>query len=333
MRRLSPAALVCTLAAAAFSLLAVLASPPPEVQTGQGLRIDLGQGEILETVRIPAGGFMMGESHLNRNSIGFFAPHELIARRVVLSKPLFAGKFEVTVGQFRRFVAETGYQTDAESGKRPWHDLTTGAYTVVEGSWGKKADASWRNPGFEQTDLHPVTCLSWFDAVSFCEWVGRRSGRKCRLPTEAELEYVQRGATENTYYWGVRPDPLGRHANIADAGGLEDQDLFFDQGPTMKRFIPKGRNDGYRFTTPVGYFQPNLFGLYDAIGNVWEYTLDWEGADPRRRDPGGSTTGPVRSMRGGSWMSSPDFCRPSFRAEIAPESRTSTRGMRVVIEE
>jgi formylglycine-generating enzyme required for sulfatase activity len=302
-------------------------------QQKPAVRFDLGKGETLEFVCIPAGYFVMGESHLNRNSIGFFAQHELIARRVSLSRGFYVGQCEVTVGQFRRFVDETGYQTDAESGKRPWRGLTTGAYTVVGDGWGKKADASWRNPGFEQTDLHPVTCLSWFDAIAFCEWVSRWSGRKCRLPTEAELEYAQRGATETPYYWGGRPDPSGRLANIADAGYLEDQDLFFDQRPAMKRFIPKGRNDGFRYTTPVGYFQPNLFGLYDAIGNVWEYTLDWEGGDPARVDPRGSPSVPLRSMRGGGWMSSPDFCRPSFRAEITPASRTGTRGMRVVIEE
>jgi formylglycine-generating enzyme required for sulfatase activity len=316
-----------------FCVLAGLGGSSAETRHTPAVRIDLGGGETLEFVRIPGGYFVMGESHLNRNSIGFFAPHELIARRVFLSKSLYVGQFEVTVGQFRRFAEETGYQTDAESGKRPWRGLTTGAYIVSGDGWGKKVDASWRNPGFGQTDLHPVTCLSWFDAVAFCDWVSRRSGRKCRLPTEAELEYAQRGATETAYYWGVRPDPSGRLANIADAGGLEDRDLFFDKEPAMKRFIPTGRNDGFRYTTPVGYFQPNLFGLYDAIGNVWEYTLDWAGGEPAPRDPRGSTAGPLRSMRGGGWMSSPDFCRPSFRAEIEPEGRTSTRGLRVVIEE
>jgi len=275
----------------------------------------------------------MGESHLNRSSIGFFSPHDLVARPVRISRSFYAGKYLVTVEQFERFVRATNYVTDAESGNRPWRNLTKGAYTAVENSWEPKQDANWRNPGFPQDRQHPVTCISWYDAEAFCNWASTQSGRKVRMPTEAELEYLQRAGTETRYYWGPHTDHRGVLANVADDGIKGDEDIFLDGQPSMKHLIPKGRNDGYRYTTPVGFFKPNLFGVYDAIGNVWEYTLDWEGADPARVDPKGMNADRWRSMKGGSWMSTPDFYRPSIRLQIEPESRTSTRGLRIVVED
>jgi len=252
---------------------------------------------------------------------------------VRLTRPFYAGTYLVTLQQFRRFIEASGYVTDAENGSRPWRGLTRGAYTIVGNSWGPRPDASWRSPGFPQDDTHPVTCISWNDADAFCRWVAAQTGRKARLPTEAELEYLQRTGTETRYYWGSRPDPRGLWANVTDDGMIGDEDIFPDGQPLMKHWIPKGRNDGYRYTTPVGFFGPNPFGLYDAIGNVWEYTQDWEGPDPALVDPRPTSAARLKSMKGGSWMSTPDFYRPSLRIQVEPESRTSTRGIRVVLEE
>lgn len=305
-------------------------SPQP---VGKSLTLQLGADVEMELVGIPAGEFVIGESHVNRGSIGFFAPHELLARQVRLTKPFYIGKYEVTVAQFRRFVQATGFLTDAETGSRPWKNLQKGAYTIVGNSWGPKTDASWQNPGFPQDGTHPVTCISWYDAVAFCEWLSHQTKHVCRLPTEAELEYAQRANTLTRYYWGILPDAHGVWANVADPNGLEDKDIFFEKEVSMKHPLPAGRNDKYRYTAPVGSFPPNPFGLYDAIGNAWEYTLDWEGADPARVDPRGADSETLRGMRGGSWMSTPDFYRPSFRAEIEREGRTSSRGMRIVVEQ
>ena len=308
----------------------------------QEISLDLGGGVKLELVRIPAGGFMMGETEVARNLIGLFAPQELRVRHVKITKPFYVGKYEVTVDQFRRFVEATSYQTDAETGKRPWRGLTTGAYTVVDGNWGKDENASWKNPGFPQEGNHPVTCISWYDAVAFCQWVVSQTKRPCRLPTEAELEYAHRAGTPIRYYWGNRPadagrkpdSPLGYWANVGDDKMRDsaDEDIFLDSKNVMKSLIPKGRDDGYTYTAPVGMFYPNPFGLYDAIGNVWEYTLDWAGPNPGLTDPRGADSEKVRSMRGGSWISTPDLYRPSYRAEIEREGRTSTRGMRILVE-
>lgn len=304
--------------------------------------LDLGSGLKLELIRIPPGEFMMGETDWSRALIGLFAPHDLRARQVTITKAFHLGKYEVTVGQFQRFVEDSGYETDAETGRRAWRELGKGCYTMGGGSWGPKSDASWRNPGFPQDSDHPVTCISWFDAAEFCRWLSGKTGLRVRLPTEGELEYGQRALTVTRYYWGKRPAdyvrdprlPSGYWANVADAAmaDVSDADLFLT-GTEMRSLIPEGRDDGYEGTAPVGKFYPNPRGLFDAIGNVWEYTLDWAGEDPDRTDPRGPDTEGVRSMRGGSWLNSPDAYRPSFRPEIEPGGRTSTRGMRVLVEE
>ncbi len=313
------------------------------------ITLDLGGGVRLELVRIPEGDFQMGETEVTRNLIGLFAPHELRARQVAVTKAFYLGKYEITVEQFRRFIDASGYQTDAESGKRPWKNLTTGAYTVVDGKWTKKADASWKNPGFPQEANHPVTCISWNDAMEFCRWASRQTKRNVRLPTEAELEDAARAWTVTRYYWGnkatsaplLSQNPsgerlgLGFWANVADTdmASIGDEDLFLDKALVMKTPIPAKRSDGHRYTAPVGSFYPNPFGLYDVIGNVWEYTLDWAGENPSGRDPRGADSAKLRTMRGGSWISTPDVFRPSYRAEIEMQGRTSTRGMRVLIDE
>ncbi len=312
-------------------LMVVLAGVGP-AQTGDTTTLDLGEGVKVELVRIPAGEFLMGENHITRSLTGFFGPHEFFGRTVRLSRSFRTGKYEVTVKQFRRFVEATGYQTDAESGQRTWGGLRTGLFTVVDGAWRKNATASWRNPGFSQEDDHPVTGISWYDATAFCEWVSSRTRRACRLPTEAELEYAQRARTPTRYFWGIGMDEKGAWANVADSDGLQDDDVLGDNKHLMKNVVPEDRNDNYRYTAPVGMFHANAFGLYDAIGNVWEYTLDWAGVKPALADPRGTGDEKVRSMRGGSWISTPDLYRSSFRPEIEPESRTSTRGMRLVVE-
>ena len=306
------------------------------------LTLSLGAGVELELVRIPAGEFTMGEADYSRALIGLFAPHDLRSRQVKITRSFYIGKFEVTVDQFRRFAKASGYRTDAERGKRPWKELRTGCYTFVKGEWMPAAKGSWKDPGFKQDPNHPVTCISWHDANEFCRWLGSQTGHAVRLPTEAELEYAQRAKTPTRYYWGKKPAdyvrdprrPIGYWANVADSemAALSDADLFLT-GTEMRSLIPDPRDDGYTYTAPVGEFYPNPFGLYDAIGNVWEYTLDWAGEDPARVDPRGADSSEIKGMRGGSWVSTPDAYRPSYRAEIEPQERTSTRGMRVLVEE
>ena len=220
--------------------------------------LDLGSGVQLELIRIPPGEFMMGETDWSRALIGLFANHDLRARQVKITKAFYVGKYEVTVEQFRRFVTESGYETDAETGRRSWRELGKGCYTMGGGSWGPKSEASWRNPGFPQESDHPVTCISWFDAAEFCRWLSGKTGLRARLPTEGELEYGQRALTVTRYYWGKRPAdyvrdprlPSGYWANVADAAmaDVSDADLFLT-GDRNAQSHPRGagrriRGDG-----------------------------------------------------------------------------------------
>ena len=130
----------------------------------------------MKFVRIPAGEFVMG-SPLNENG----RDNNEIQHRVKLTTPFFMGIHHVTRGQFAAFAKDNGYMTDAE--KEGW------AYVWTNGNWNKVSGASWKSPGFDQTDEHPVVDVSWNDAVAFCQWLSRNEGKHYRLPTEAEWEY------------------------------------------------------------------------------------------------------------------------------------------------
>ena len=132
-------------------------------------------------------------------------------------------------------------------------------------SFGFHANYSWRNVGFAQTDLHPVVCVSWNDAVAFCDWLSRKEGKTYRLPTEAEWEYACRAGTTTRYWCGDDPEGLARAANVPDASA---KSLF----PAWKTI---GASDGCVFTAPVGSYRPNPFGLYDMHGNAWQWCSDW----------------------------------------------------------
>ena len=204
---------------------------------------------------VPAGEFMMGsgESALataaffNKNYgenhlTPYFFKDEHPQHRVRITKPFYLGTYHVTRGQFRQFVANAGYKTDAEKGEKP-------------GAWGWNPDNkevgfnekySWRITGFEQTDEHPVVNVSWNDAAAFCKWLSRKEGTTYRLPTEAEWEYACRAGTTTRYSSGDDPETLAKAGNVADAAAKAK---FPDWTWTIKA------SDGYVFTSPVGSFQ------------------------------------------------------------------------------
>jgi len=182
-----------------------------------------------EMVRIPAGSFRMGDIQGGGDS------DEKPVHEVSLSA--FAmGKYEVTVGEFKRFVKATKYKTDAEKGGSCW---------VYRGSNSGK---NWRNPSFSQNDNHPVTCVSWNDATAYTIWLSEQTGKEYRLPTEAEWEYSARAGTDTKYWWG---NNIGTNKANCDGCGSE-----WDNTKTA----------------PVGSFKENPFGLHDTVGNVWEWT-------------------------------------------------------------
>jgi formylglycine-generating enzyme required for sulfatase activity len=243
---------------------------------------------------------------------------------VRITKPFYLGTYHVTRGQFRQFVKDSGYKTDAEKAAIPGALALNPEKEKLE----FKKKYSWRNVGFRQTDEHPVVNVSWNDAVEFCKWLSKKEGKTYRLPTEAEWEYACRAGTTTRYYSGDDPETLAKVANIADA-------TFKAEFPSRDGTIKA--SDGYVFTSPVGQFKPNAFGLYDMHGNAWQWCADWYGSDYYRKSPKEDPRGPKddseargRVQRGGSWPVSPNLVRSAQRTMCNPDMRNNTSGFRVV---
>jgi formylglycine-generating enzyme required for sulfatase activity len=241
---------------------------------------------------------------------------------VRITQPFYLSAHEVTVGQFRRFVTATGYKTDAEKdgeGGSGWNE-TEGKFE------GRKPQYSWRNPGFSQTDEHPVVNVSWRDAVAFCEWLGRQDGGTYRLPREAEWEYACRAGSTNAFWNGDDVESLATIGNIMDASAKAKWRNY----PNLS-YVE--RSDGFVFTSPVGNYPSNGFGLYDMHGNVWEWCSDWYGAYPdvSVSDPEGPIEGSRRVFRGGGWSNVAANCRSAVRSWNAPSHRRFDLGFRLAL--
>jgi formylglycine-generating enzyme required for sulfatase activity len=221
-----------------------------------------------EMVEVPAGSFMMGASaevEARQGMPASLTGETQPVHKVTFAKPFAIGEYPVTVAQFRAFVQDTGYDAGAYCYIQHLND----GHMIYEGARGY----SWRDPGFPQADNHPVVCVSWDDATAYAAWLSKKTGRSYSLPSEAEFEYAMRGGTTTDFYWGDgRPDhddPACLYANIA---GLESGRAMGDV--PMGRFYRFQCSDGYAYTSPVGSYRPNAFGLYDMIGNVWELLED-----------------------------------------------------------
>jgi sulfatase modifying factor 1 len=210
----------------------------------------------------------------------------------------YAGKYEVTVGEFRGFVNETGYKTDAErqDGCHSW---------IGDGKEEKIKDHNWSNTGFPQTDRDPVVCVSWNDAYKYIQWLNKKDGSNFSLLTEAEWEYAARsGGKEYQYSWG----------NGAPSGNVADEAAKVELSGLN---IWKGYRDGFAYTAPAGSFRPNDLGIYDMSGNVYEWVLDWQedsyyGHSPKS-NPRGPDKGKYKILRGGAWDLQPDTARTTSR--------------------
>jgi formylglycine-generating enzyme required for sulfatase activity len=274
----------------------------------------------MELVLIPAGKFTMGSPPGEEGRLDNEKAHE-----VEITRPFYLGKYEVTKGEFARFVQDREYhggkeyQTEAErDGKGGW-GLDAG------GAWRQKPEYTWRNTGWTQTDRHPVVNVSRNDAVAFCKWLSAKEGKKYRLPTEAEWEYSCRAGTTTAFHSGSNdPETLATVANVADV--------------SFKRKFPKSTtikaDDGYVFTAPVGKFKPNAFGLYDMLGNAWEWCQDWYDSkyyeNSPKQDPVCESAGACRVVRGGSFNTLARSCRAASRPFYEPAARFDNIGFRVV---
>jgi formylglycine-generating enzyme required for sulfatase activity/tRNA A-37 threonylcarbamoyl transferase component Bud32 len=242
----------------------------------------------MKLVAIPAGKFTMGSPQpeidhwlkiVGENWEKAHLPGEGPEHEVEISRPFYMGATEVTVGQFRQFVTQKNYLV---------------------------GDDRWKNPGWEQTDDHPVVFVSWNNAVDFCTWLSSKEGKTYRLPTEAEWEYSCRAGTRTRYSFGDSEADLPLYA-------------WFNGNA-------QGR------THPVRQLHPNRWGLFGMHGNAWEWCQDsWDPNyyknSPRRDPPGGS--GGIRVARGGGWLNVPLNCRSAFRSFADPGHRNDI-GFRVL---
>jgi formylglycine-generating enzyme required for sulfatase activity len=255
---------------------------------------------------VPAGRFKQGSAHADGSSATFERPPHW----VLIGRPFAISTSAVTVDEFRPFIAATG---------RDMRGCDT-----YDDRWRIRPDANWENPGFVQTGSHPVTCVSWEDAKAYAGWLSRTTGHAYRLPSAAEWEYAARAGGEAVRPWN--PDGAGAcaSANVADQRAAR-------RYPGWTVFPC---DDGYVYTAPVGSFKANSFGLNDMLGNVFQWTDDCWHADYTGVPTDGSarTYGDCseRELRGGSWFTTPEFVRASYRNHFAVNYRTSSVGIRLV---
>jgi sulfatase modifying factor 1 len=288
----------------------------------------------MQLVRIPAGEFWMGGTESAEDLVKAFPnsnrkpedfADEYPRHRVQITKPFSMGRCEVTIGQFRQFTDATGYKTTAETdGKGGWgYHPTTGICS------GREERFNWREAGFPQTDDHPVLNVSWYDAVAFCDWLSQKEGRRYRLPTEAEWEYACRAGTTTRYYHGNDRAGLAKIGRLMNA----NTDKKYEDVQDQVHFLKPGES----LTAKVGSYEPNAWGLYDMLGNVWEWTSDWYDENyyshSPDKDPPGAADANVKVRRGGAWNSYPIFARCSFRNWNNRSTRCINLGFRVVREE
>lgn len=239
----------------------------------------------IEFIRVPGGCFIMGDTY--GDGQGDEKPlHE------VCVDSFWMGKFEVTNSQYRRF------KNSHKSGSYEGNDLNG--------------------------DRQPVTNVTWYDAVNYANWLSEMTGKKFRLPTEAEWEYAARGNTSGRNYWGDNPYESCKHANGADKSAKSQ----WGEWSTTEC------NDGYKASAPVGLFYPNNFGLHDIMGNAWEWTNDWYDSEyyseSPKHNPQGPPTGRLKIPRGGGWMNASECVRVADRNGFSPDFSILFLGFRLV---
>lgn len=305
------------------------ASPPPPTQLRSS-----STATAPSMLWIPSGAFVMGHNNRTASPSTFVVDGEGPSRRVRLNG-FWMSETEVSNAQFAAFVNDTNFTTDSE--RFGWSFVFEGQLTaqanaqatqaVQAAPWWVAVDgASWRRPEGPGSDAlaaerlnHPVVHISWTDAVAFCKWAG------ARLPTEAEWEFAARGkqlvgAKRTTFPWGSKLVPSGVHrANVW-------------QGEFPHR---NTADDGYPFTAPVHAFGPqNEHGLYNMIGNVWEWVSDYWSIQHSRKEvfaPQGPSFGMERTKKGGSFMCHKSYCyryRTVARSQNSEDTGTSNLGFR-----
>ncbi len=271
-------------------------------------------------VVIPVGRFMMGspESEAGRDA------NEGPQREIVFERGFALARNEITVAEFRAFIEATQHVTDAE------RSGASAAYEEKTGRMIKMRRVTWRRSytGKRARDGDPVVHVSHDDAAAYVAWLSKASGKRYRLPSEAEFEYALRAGTATRYAWGDG-DPAGVVGNFAGAADQSAQGRRWTQGFA-------NYDDGFWGPAPVRSFLANAFRLYDMDGNVSEWVEDcWHDDYRRAPDSPVAWINPgcdLRVIRGGSWGSAPAQVRSAWRASALGNAGSGRVGFRVVRE-
>jgi len=288
--------------------------PGQLIQDGLGGDEDL-YGPVM--VVMPSGSFMMGspESEDERSE------NEGPQFRVTFERGFALSRSEITVGQFRRFVEATGYETDAE------RRGTSRVYMFGTGRVAERRRVTWEDDylGDRADESLPVIHVSWNDATAYANWLAEATDRPYRLPTEAEFEYALRAGSQSPYWWGNgSPDDV-----VENVTG--DGDRFTDGRQWNLAF--RRYDDGYWGPAPAGSLAANAFELFDMGGNVMEWVQDcWHDSYVRAPSDGSAWVNPGcggRVIRGASWNSSPPMSRSAFRISSQQTATDARVGFRV----
>ena len=239
-----------------------------------------------EMVVVPAGTFTMGAAEAETGSLQGERPQ----RPVSFARSFAVSRYEITRKEFEAYLAREN---------RTIEKGCTEFVVPGPGRLEQRAHASWswEDPGYSQTSFHPVVCVSWIDAQAFTASLARTSGRGYRLPTEAEWEYAARAGSRSRFFFGDAEEQLCDYGNVYDSGT--------NRATPGRALVPC--KDYSRLTNVVGTYKPNAFGLYDTIGNVWEWVADC--SQPTYADApadGSAVEKPLctlRVVRGGSFGS------------------------------
>ncbi len=328
---------------------------PLQAQQSTPKKVDLGEGVTLELLPIAPGEFIMGSSAEEKawatGIEGGATPgtsresFEGEPRPARVKEAYWMGRTEVTMGQFRRFVEESGYVTDAEKpgGKTQVFDPEWTGYRFLSGvvhPWKSVEGKSWRDPNFPfpLQDDFPVVCVSWNDARAFCQWLTDREraagrlpeGLVYRLPTEAEWEYACRGGSKENlfYWWGNEIEEGEGRLNLSG----------IDLLPGRTRTWPLAKvpwSDGYAFVSPADHYGDrgrNGFGLADMLGNVWEIVLDHFDPAGAHEEPYFVAENPRPVCRGGNYFDVPGNARCAVRLGLrGPDYSDSRDGFRIAL--
>ena len=272
-----------------------------------------------EMVVVPRGRFTMGapageEERENLPDLPGLRGHSVPQHLVTIRHAFAIGRFDVTRDEYAQFVAET-HRPDPAS-----------CVTVTASGGGVATNGTnWHSPGFPQTGRDPVVCVGWDDAQAYMSWLSARTGHVYRLPTEAEWEYAARAGTTTARYGSDNPLEICRYTNVGD--------LDYGERHPGDSGVNRACRDGYAFTSPVGRFPPNRYGLYDMLGDVLNWTEDCWNINYSGAPADGTAwlTGDCsrRVARGGSWDMDLSPARSAMRRGPPTSLLNTTLGFRV----